>query len=414
MVLATPGIRRRDGQINSQIKICDNVVKNVKKGKVLGLVVSDDLSWRDQTEKVSKSCTTKLSGLWRCTSVLNKDQRKTKAEGIILSRLFYCLETTSTGLKSNMERLQGVQSAAARWVLQVRRRDWSLRGGLKKLGWLSICQQAAYQSVKLAIKILQRRTPERLYETLTHIQNGQRARKVWTEENLMRLNLSTRKAWSTRSLRWMNMMPNNMLEMDLSLKSSKEHLKAWIKHRVPPRGDKILWGKLQRGAGVEVGGQGGHGGGQGGRGRGQGGRGGGQEDRGEGHGDGQPGDQTQDSRAQSMSAWEGSEVIHRQVIGVRERQQHQAGHQLCPPRRRQSPGRGIRDTTRCLWWRAAHLQVMHVYSVTLLMLMISLPWIIVKTGGLHDEAGTSCRCRMRQENSERKRNSCDIPRVGVG
>ena len=86
--------------------------KNVKKGKVLGLVVCDDLSWRDQIDKVAKSCTTKLSGLWRCTSVLNRDQRKTKAEGIVLSRLFYCLETTSTGLISNMERLQGVQDAA--------------------------------------------------------------------------------------------------------------------------------------------------------------------------------------------------------------------------------------------------------------------------------------------------------------
>ena len=67
--------------------------------------------------------------------MLNKDQRKTKAEGIILSRLFYCLETTSTGLISNMERLQGVQSAAARWVLQVRRRDWSLRGGVEE-AWM--------------------------------------------------------------------------------------------------------------------------------------------------------------------------------------------------------------------------------------------------------------------------------------
>ena len=71
---------------------------------------------------------------------------------------------------------------------------------MKKLGWLSICQQAAYQSVKLAIKILQSRKPERLYESLTHIQNGLRVRKVWTVEELMRLNLSTRKAWSTRAL----------------------------------------------------------------------------------------------------------------------------------------------------------------------------------------------------------------------
>ena len=108
MVLTTPRIRRRDGTVKSQINVCGEIVKNVQKGKALGLIVSDDLRWRDNTEKVVKSCTAKLSGLWRCTEVLRESERKTKAECIILSRLCYCLETTSTGLKSNMEKLQGV------------------------------------------------------------------------------------------------------------------------------------------------------------------------------------------------------------------------------------------------------------------------------------------------------------------
>ena len=163
-----------------------------------------------------------------------------------------------------MERLQGIQSAAAMWLLQVRRRDWSLRGGLKKLGWLSICQQAAYQSVKIAIQILQKKSPERLYKSLTHIQDGQRVRKVWKEVDLMKLNLSTRKAWSTRALRWIEMMPDSMKQLDLSYKSSRQALKGWIKHRVPPRGDKVLWGKPLREAGAQGGEAGGQGGGPGG------------------------------------------------------------------------------------------------------------------------------------------------------
>ena len=156
----------------------------MKIGKVLGLVVTYDLSWRDQVDKVTKSCTSTLSGLWRCKSILKGHERKTRAEAIILPHLYYCLETTSTGLKSNMERLQGVQSAAARWVLQIRRRDWSLRKGLKKLGWLSVCQQAAYQTVKMALQILKRKTPERIYESLTSMKSGQRVRKELSEDNI--------------------------------------------------------------------------------------------------------------------------------------------------------------------------------------------------------------------------------------
>ena len=369
MVMATPGIRRRDGECNSQISICGKVVKNVKKGKVLGLIVSDDLSWRDQVDKVVKSCTAKLSGLWRCTSVLNEQQRKIKAEGIILPQLYYCLETTSTGLKANMERLQGVQSAAARWVLQIRRRDWSLRHGLKKLGWLSICQQAAFQTVKMAIMILKKRMPERLYESLTHLQDGQRVRKVFTEENINRLKLSTRKAWSVRALRWLEMMPASMLNMDLKQKSSKKILKTWIKHRVPVRGDKVLWGKLLPGLDLLEVGPGRPGLGPDGRRRPDGGQ---HEDAGtEGEGDVNPGmngqqegaqdnqgpdDQRQGGIMEQLETYGGGKVITKQGPGSR------AGHQLCLPRRRHSPERGKEDTTACPWSRKVKYKVMHSYG----------------------------------------------------
>ena len=172
----------RLGYLKSEIQVCGKNVKNVSKGKALGLVVSDDLSWRDHAEKVAKSCNAKLSGLWRCTDILGQDERKIKAESIILSRLYYCLETTSTGIKSNMEKLQGVQSAAARWVLQTRRRDWSLRGGLKRLGWLSVVQQAAYCSVRLAIQVLQKGSPERLLEAITEVKDGRRVRREISED----------------------------------------------------------------------------------------------------------------------------------------------------------------------------------------------------------------------------------------
>ena len=142
-----------------------------------------------------------------------------------------------------MEKLQGVESAAARWVLQRRRLDWSLRGGLKQLGWLSVCQQAAYQTVRMALKVLREKNPERLYECLTEISDGHRKRKVLDEDRFMRQKQTSRKSWSSRALRWINMMPEELIDMDQTLKASKQKLKEWIKHRVPVRGDRILWGK---------------------------------------------------------------------------------------------------------------------------------------------------------------------------
>ena len=38
-------------------------------------------------------------------------------------------------------------------------------------------------------------------------------------------------------------MDKDMIDMDMKLRASKIKLKEWIKHRVPVRGDRILWGK---------------------------------------------------------------------------------------------------------------------------------------------------------------------------
>ena len=177
--------------LESEVVVCGEVVKSVKVKKALGLLVSNDLTWKDQVEKMVKSCQEKMTGLWKCTDYLDKYQRKVKAEGIIISRLTYCLEVVSTGRKTELEKLQGIQSAAARWVLQTRRRDWSLSGGLKKLNWLSVAQLAVYFSLKLALRVVKEKKPERLYETLTEENGGEREVRTITERGLKKMKATT-------------------------------------------------------------------------------------------------------------------------------------------------------------------------------------------------------------------------------
>ena len=150
---------------------------------------------------------------------------------------------TSTGRKAELEKLQGVQGAAARWILQTRKRDWSLTGGLKKLGWLSLAQLAAYSSLKLAIRVLRDKTPERLYKLLTQEEGDGRVRRRISDSALKKMKATTRKAWSVRVLRWMELMPGEIKEMDMTRKHAKKELKKWIKHVIPVRGDRVLWGQ---------------------------------------------------------------------------------------------------------------------------------------------------------------------------
>ena len=89
----------------------------------------------------------------------------------------------------------------------------------------------------------------------------------------------------------------------------------------------------------------------------------------------------------------------------------QAGHQLCPPRRRHSPARGLRDTTGCPRWRAARQQVTHKHHLRLLTLTLYLPRTTRKT----KNARPTCRTqRPDWEASGSWRASREIPRSGVG
>ena len=51
--------------LESEIVVCGERVKSVKVGKTLGLLVSHDMTWKDQVDKTVKSCQEKLRGLWK-------------------------------------------------------------------------------------------------------------------------------------------------------------------------------------------------------------------------------------------------------------------------------------------------------------------------------------------------------------
>ena len=261
MVMAGPG-RRRNEDLESKIHVQGEEIQAVTVGKCLGLLINNNLTWSDQTKKVTSSCRNRMNALYRITELLSVKERKIKAEAVIISKLRYCLESTSTGRKKDLKALQGVQSQAARWVLGKGRIGWSLTAGLKQLSGLSIAQLVCYTSVRTALKILQNREPETLYERLTKLKTIKRKRNVIEEEmniqeervvikrsweELSKLKASTRRAWSVRSLRWLEKIPSCIKDLDVNEEASKKELNLWVRRHIHVRGDRIIWGRpLQR------------------------------------------------------------------------------------------------------------------------------------------------------------------------
>ena len=104
-------------------------------------------------------------------------------------------------------------------------------------------QQAAYASINIAMKVLKEKKPEQLYRTLTEEVTGEMRRKVLNEKKVLKMKASTRKSWSIRCLRWMEHMPEALINKDVKLKGTKKELKEWIRKSIPVKGDRILWGQ---------------------------------------------------------------------------------------------------------------------------------------------------------------------------
>ena len=115
------------------------------------------------------------------------------------------------------------------------------------------------------------------------------------------------------------------------------------------------------------------------------------------------------SRGGQQGAGGGSEEVSRQGPGS------QAGHQVCPPRRRHSPELGRRDTTECPWWRVAQPKVMHCNRIMIVTLMLFLLGNNMWMGG---HLGKDIRSQETRGQVGKTRGgwrvSVKLPRTGVG
>ena len=222
--------------------------------KSLGVLISNDLTWKHQTESKLDECKKKLRGLYSIQKQVPVERRKELATGVICSRLGYALETVSTGRMKDIEALQAMKVKAGRWVMGARRLGWSTTTSFQKLGWLTIQQEVTYKTVRMAMKVIQTHQPRSLYEKITTPRLVNRAgqwhevreRRLISEEELVKMKLSTRKSWAIRAIRWMTQIPPPLLKTCVRKNAAKKELKAWCLKHIPTTGDMILRGKSRK------------------------------------------------------------------------------------------------------------------------------------------------------------------------
>ena len=99
-------------------------------------------------------CSYKLRSLMRLIGIANKAQRKSPAQGVILSRLHQHLEVISMGKRADLASLQRMQNRVMRWVRGEVMRAFRKEAALESLSWLDVGQTTAKAAIMSALKVL--------------------------------------------------------------------------------------------------------------------------------------------------------------------------------------------------------------------------------------------------------------------
>jgi hypothetical protein len=109
-------------------------------------MLDSKLSFDPPVSNICNYCNFYTRALRLISSMLNQTSANTLACNTVLSKLDYCNSVLSGVSQRNLLRLQGAQNAAARVVLQAKKRD-NPTGLLKQLHWLPVAKRIDFKVV---------------------------------------------------------------------------------------------------------------------------------------------------------------------------------------------------------------------------------------------------------------------------
>ena len=115
------------------VKIGNKIIKYVQKTKCLGIIIDQQLNWKQQVDAVHKSYCTKLKLLTRLNYLPKQTLEEIYFKTIIPS-VVYCIAVWGSSVESGLQKLEKVHARAARIVNQLPK-DHDTEVTLERAGW---------------------------------------------------------------------------------------------------------------------------------------------------------------------------------------------------------------------------------------------------------------------------------------
>ena len=160
--------------------INENCVRFVHSAKNLGVVLDEELSFKDQVDKVVKSCFFTIRKLSRINHFLTFEQLKLAVCACIFAILDYC-NALYYGVSSQLlNKLQSVQNSAARLLRKKGGlvNDVTISEFIRKMHWLRIKERIIYKLCLLVHKALHGFAPHSIQKLLLFNQSSRTEKLV--------------------------------------------------------------------------------------------------------------------------------------------------------------------------------------------------------------------------------------------
>ena len=191
---------------------------------LLGVNMQCDLKWSEQIVALNSKLKTRLTGLGKLKSVMERQIKKAIVQGVFNSVLCYCLPLFGSCNQSEVHTLQVHQNRAAQIVLNSpprTSRDWMF----DKLGWMTVQQLIAYHTLIAIYRIRQSKEPEHLSDILT---KDNRYGHIIMKNTVLGL---YRNSFVFRGTLLWNRLPETLRKLD-NIGKFKKNIRNWVESNV--------------------------------------------------------------------------------------------------------------------------------------------------------------------------------------
>ena len=129
------------------------VLESVSSAKYLGVTLSEDLSWSNHINTITKKANQTLGFIKRNIRVHNKDLKSTAYKTLVRPQLEYASTVWSPHTDQDIKKLEDVQRRAARWVMRDYQQTSSVTAMLQDLNWRTLDQRRIDSRLVLLYKV---------------------------------------------------------------------------------------------------------------------------------------------------------------------------------------------------------------------------------------------------------------------